>query len=129
VDLFATLLDVGGADLPPDRWGRSLLPLLLGRGEFQDERVIGEVDQLRTPPGGRFPFLEKASGFFLRTRNWRYVRVPKRGFEGLYRITDNVVQSENGCSAYPEICGEMRAELGVWQAAMRARPPIGRSSL
>jgi uncharacterized sulfatase len=129
VDLFATLLDVAGVSLPSDRWGESFLSLLLGAGDFAGhfagKRVIGEVDQLRTPPGGSFPFLESAPGSFLRTRSWRYVRVPKRGLEGLYRIKQDVVGPDNLCSSQPETCRGFREEWLAWHSAMAARPPIG----
>jgi arylsulfatase A-like enzyme len=125
VDLFATLLDVAGIALPSDRWGESFLPFLPGRGEFSGERVVGEVEQLRNPPGGSFPFLERALGNFLRTRGWRYVRVPKRDLEGLYRIEQNVVGTENLCAKQSEVCWKLRDEWVAWHRAMAANPPIG----
>jgi arylsulfatase A-like enzyme len=78
VDAFATILDFAGAEPVPGASGRSLLPLLVGRGDFHRESVIG----------GRYD--NRPRPWFLRTRTWRYVWFPGDQPEELYEIQEEI---------------------------------------
>jgi uncharacterized sulfatase len=120
VDLFATLLDFAEIDLPSDRWGESLEPLLNGTGSFARESVMAEVKRLRKPPGGGYPFVEDQHALFLRTRNWRYVRIMERDSEALYSMSEDPEETTNVCALNQRVCDRMRDELAAWQTATNA---------
>ncbi len=124
VDLFATLLDFAGITPPADRWGESLEPLLSGTGSFARKSVMAEVNRLRKPPGGRYPFVEDLHGLFMRTQNWRYVRTIERETEALYSMSEDPDETTNVCALHQDICDRMRKNLGAWQSAMSISPPI-----
>ncbi len=126
VDLFATLLDIAGIDRPRDRDGESLWPFLRGRGPFTRDRIMVEMASLRSEPGGRYPFEDVINGAFLRTRDWRYLRVPARGTEALYSMASGADETENVCASHPQLCAEMRSELIAWQERMMTSPPLDR---
>ena len=102
VDVFATILDFAGAEPVPCASGRSLLPLLVGRGDFQRESVIG----------GRFD--QRPRPLFLRTRTWRYVWFPRDQPEELYKIEEDPFETRNVADAHPEQIGRFRDELARW---------------
>jgi uncharacterized sulfatase len=102
VDVFATILDFAGAEPVPCASGRSLLPLLVGRGDFQRESVIG----------GRYD--ERPRPWFLRTRTWRYVWFPGDQPEELYEIEEDPFETRNVADAHREQIRRFRDELARW---------------
>jgi len=104
VDVFATILDFAGAEPVAGASGRSLLPLLVGRGDFQREFVVG----------GRFD--ERARPWFLRTRKWRYIWYPDDQPEELYEIEEDPLETRNVAEAHPEQLTRFREELARWVA-------------
>jgi arylsulfatase A-like enzyme len=102
VDVFATILDFAGAEPVPGASGRSLLPLLIGRGDFHRESVIG---------GG---YDDRPRPRFLRTRTWRYVWHPGNQPEELYEIQEDPFETRNVADAHPEQIRRFREELARW---------------
>ena len=89
VDVFATILDFAGAEPVAGASGRSLLPLLAGRGDFQRESVIGG------------PYDDRPRAWFLRTRIWRYIWYPGDQPEELYEIQEDPFDTRNVADAHP----------------------------
>jgi len=104
VDVFATILDFAGAEPVPGASGRSLLPLLLERGDFRRESVIG----------GRYA--NRPQAWFLRTRIWRYIWYPGDQPEELYEIEEDPFETRNVADAHPEQIRRFRGELARWVA-------------
>jgi uncharacterized sulfatase len=104
VDVFATILDFAGAEPVPGASGRSLLPLLVGRGDFHRESVIG----------GRYD--DRPRPWFLRTRTWRYIWFPGDQPEELYEIQEDPFEMRNVADAHPEQIRRFREELARWVA-------------
>ena len=90
VDVFATILDFAGAEPVAGASGRSLLPLLAGRGDFQRESVIGG------------PYDDRPRAWFLRTRKWRYVWFTGDRPEELYEIQEDPFETRNVADVHPE---------------------------
>jgi apolipoprotein N-acyltransferase len=121
VDLFPTLLDFAAAPVPADRPGRSLHPLLTGRGGFARERVYGGMEQLRSEAPGR-GLLRSERGWFLRTREWRYLLYETRGEERLYRIDRDPYETADLAAAHPDTARRLREELEAWVRSVRSPP-------
>lgn len=98
LDVYPTLLDFASATVPAVP-GRSLYPLLLGKGGFQRDFVVGGSGS----KGRR--------GRFLRTRTWRYISSEDLS-EGLYLIEQDPREDNNLADVYPELVLEMRRVLG-----------------
>ncbi len=99
VDVFATILDFAGAEPVPGASGRSLLPLLVGRGDFHRESVIG----------GRYD--KRPRPWFLRTRTWRYIWFPDDRPEELYEIEKDPFETRNVADDHPEQVRRFREEV------------------
>lgn len=113
-DLFATLLELASSTAPDDRSGRSLVPLLRGHADPEDERpVFGELEYTRSAKreadGSLFPV--RRPGWFLRTRTWRYLWFPQTGAEELYRIDRDPFEAHDVAEAHPEVAARLRSEL------------------
>jgi len=104
VDVFATILDFAGAEPVAGASGQSLLPLLVGSGDFHREFVVG----------GRYN--GRPHSWFLRTRTWRYIWFPGDRPEELYEIQDDPFETRNVADAHPEQLTRFREELAHWVA-------------
>lgn len=113
VDVYATLLDLAGAALPPGRTGHSLWPALAEGAPWPRERVFGGMQQLQ-PPGGGWP--ERSQGWFLRSDAWRYLWFEDRGVEALYAIERDPGETRDLSAAEPERMAAFRAEVRAWRA-------------
>jgi arylsulfatase A-like enzyme len=73
VDLFPTLLDYAGIEIPEHVAGMSLRPFIEGRAEWSRTQVIGGLRSVRGAQGE--PRTEKRGpAFFLRSRRWHYIQ-------------------------------------------------------
>jgi arylsulfatase A-like enzyme len=127
VDVFATVLDLAGAEPPAESQGRSLLPLLSGRGDFAREHVFGGGTSLREDgfapddrPGPR------QHAWYLRTPEWRYVFAGRYGRESLYRIEEDPGEARDVAAEDPEVLVRLRkallAEIEAMDRAASPRP-------
>lgn len=96
-DVFATLLDAAGAGPPSDSPGRSLLPLLLGGGDFYRDAIVGGAGPIDT------------GSWFLRTPTWRYTS--ERGRESLYRIDSDPFEERDLAARRPDVVARLRKDL------------------
>jgi uncharacterized sulfatase len=122
VDVFATLLELAGQAPPAQTAGRSLVPLLTGRGGFERPHVIGGGQRLRAEGAARAG--PRQHDWALRTREWRYVFSGAEGRESLYRIEDDPPEARDLAADHPEVLRELRAALlGEIEAMDRAEGP------
>jgi uncharacterized sulfatase len=113
VDVFATVLALAGQVPPAESAGRSLLPLLTGRGDFVERaHVVGGGQRLGAdgPPRSR--------SWALRTREWRYEFESGDGREALYRIEEDPRGTRDLAGSQPEVLRELRAALAAEIEAM-----------
>jgi len=124
VDLFATIADYAGVEIPPDRDGRSLRPYLEGGEEPSRERVVvGNFDIARLPKYVRdeTPGLgDKQNAYAIRSDRWRYVWFVDADIEELYEIERDPNEARNVIAEHPQLAAQLRSELEAWLAAMRA---------
>lgn len=95
VDLFPTLCEAAGLDIPDTAEGRSLLPILGNpKAKVRDFAL------------SQYPH-EKCMGYSIRTANWRYTEW-RRIWNGkvqareLYDLENNPIEKENVLDAQPE---------------------------
>lgn len=118
VDLAPTILDLCG--LPPMRSmdGRSLLPLLVGASEWEDDRrLIVHCPRQR--------YREKWANAVVKTQRWRLV-----GGDQLYDIAADPSQLNDVAAAHPEVVVELSAEYDqFWQTLPPERETLSRHLL
>ena len=124
VDLFSTIADYAGVEVPRDRDGRSLRPFLEGGAEPSRQRiVVGNYDIARLPDyvKAKRPELgEKQRAYALRSRRWRYVWFVDADVEELYEIERDPKEERNVIGQRPELAAELRRETELWLESMRA---------
>ncbi|MGQ9505855.1 MAG: arylsulfatase [Thermogutta sp.] len=97
-DLTATLCDLTGAELPPNRDSISFLPTLLGRLEEQKQH-----------PYLYWEFYERGSAQAVRFGKWKAVRKPMlTGEIELYDLTTDLGEKTDIAAQHPEIVAQAR---------------------
>lgn len=127
VDLVPTLLDFAGVDPPAGLPGRSLYPLLTGRGGFERRAVIEGSSRVRPPravEGARAnpnaDLLRAEQAYFYRDAAWRYVWYPDaprfgdRAEDELYRIDRDPFETQDLASRNPELVADYRQRILDW---------------
>lgn len=97
-DLMATLCELIGADLPPDRDSISFLPTLLGKPSEQKQHKYLYWE-----------FYERGSAQAVRFGNWKAIRKPMlTGEIELYNLTDDLGETKNIAAEHPDIVEKAR---------------------
>ena len=104
VDLFPTLVDRLGLELPPTCQGMSFLPALEGRPNRHRQEIFAETSMEKT----------------IRTRDWKltfFVRHPNKG--QLFQMTPEVNEIDNYWDdpQYRHVRTELMVRLMAWMAA------------
>ena len=124
VDVFSTIADYAGVEVPKDRDGRSLRPFLDGGEEPSRQRIIvGNYDMSRLPDyvTAKTPDLgTKQNAYALRSKRWRYVWFMDADIEELYDIERDRTEDRNVIAQRPELAAQFRSELELWLESMRA---------
>lgn len=123
VDVFATLLDYAGAELPADRSGRSLRPVLEGRADGVRDVIIGAMDEVRASVAAGQPPADderdtRAGGRFLRDRRWHYLWY-EEGDDELYDLEEDPAENHNVAAQHAERIEEFRRRVREWDAETR----------
>jgi len=122
IDFLPTLLDLSGMPLPGGIRGRSLVPLMEGRGEGR-AAAFAEIDQ----SGSMYDELRKDSGrqVMVRTREWKLVafRDPRvKDPDGaLYDLKADPGETRNlyADPAHRETVARLEGLLDAWEAESR----------
>jgi hypothetical protein len=126
-DLHATLLQYGGAPIPPDHDGVSLMPRIEGWSEAARDHVIGIQDLLRVredewvPGSGFNGLLSHETASYLRTDTWRYIEWLDRGEQALFRIEEDPFERTDLSAEHPELLARFSAHTAAWREEL-ARP-------
>ncbi len=100
IDLHPTLLDLGGAPLPANLDGHSLVPELTGGIKSRPARVFAEHHSTTCPTGA----------FMLRRDQWKYIAYP--GYPSLlFNLDDDPDELHDLCAGQPEMVQVLDAEL------------------
>jgi uncharacterized sulfatase len=124
VDLFPTFLDYAGVPPLPDRFGKSLRPLIEGGAPKIHDAIVGTMPVLRAD----VPGAEESSpslgpgGSFCRTETWHYISYAGSG-EALYNVEVDPEEAHDVAAEHPRVVAQLRAEILAWQRAMRASAP------
>lgn len=131
VDLFPTLMEIAGGSVggyPLD--GKSLLPLVDGRGGFEREAIY-----LHAPL--YIPHYNKTPSSLIRTDEFKLIYfhgdsvqendykkiIPGERYE-LYRIRDDISEKRDLAQALPEKTAELKAKLHAWLKETGAQMPV-----
>lgn len=131
VDLFPTLMEIAGGSVdgyPLD--GKSLMPLVDGRGGFEREAVY-----LHAPL--YIPHYNKTPSSLIRTDEFKLIYfhgdsvqendykkiIPGERYE-LYRIRDDISEKRDLAQALPEKTAELKTKLHAWLKETGARMPV-----
>jgi arylsulfatase A-like enzyme len=120
VDLFPTVLDYAGAPPMQDRMGRSLRPLLEGRGEWKRSNVVGSMVHVRENalrPSGLGPAIvaKPEFSFFLREDRWHFIWHQDWNVEELYDLDADPFEVENLASRHPRRIQRFKKQVRAWQ--------------
>ena len=109
-DVFATLLDYGGAPPPAAGSGRSLRPVIEGTAESVRAAVIGYMPASESDASG---------GYFLRTSRWYFIDFEAREDE-LYDMERDPAQQRDVAAEHPSQVELLRARIDAWKAGVRS---------
>ncbi len=97
LDLYATALDVGQAELPTSSPGRSLMPLLEGRGYQAREALHGAIFTQAPTQSDSDPARD-AYGIWAVDKRWKYIEY----LQEVRRIQDDKYHIQYNLCDYPE---------------------------
>ena len=97
VDLYATLIDYAGADLPEGCQGRSLRPLIEGQAFEPRSELFGAI-YLQSPTDGEARPERDVFGLWARTERWKYVLY----LQDVREADDDRLRIQANLCAYPE---------------------------
>jgi arylsulfatase A-like enzyme len=101
-DLYPTVCDIAGVEIPDTVQGRSLRPVLAGDSEqIYDELYAYFRDSQR----------------MIRTADWKYVVYPQVGVEQLFDLAEDPAELRNraGDPQYGEVQADLRQRLTRWR--------------
>jgi uncharacterized sulfatase len=113
VDLFPTLLDYAGVAPPPDLPGRSLRPLVEGRGGAVRFSVIERMTEVRGGVGVGPTEPRRNAGWSVRRGHWHYIWY-EGGGEELYDLRSDPREERNLAREQQALARRLRRESRVW---------------
>jgi arylsulfatase A-like enzyme len=123
VDLYPTLAEIAGADLPPDYTldGSSYAGILLGNGQSSG----------RNPLYWHFPgYLGAGAGKWrtmpvstIRDGDWKLMEWLEDGRRELYNLADDIGEQKNLVESEPERAHQLHEKLLAWRDSVGAKTP------
>lgn len=104
-DLYPTICDFVGTEIPQTVQGKSLKPVLAGQQEQVYEEIFGSY---------------RDSQLMVRNLEWKYIRYPIAGQEQLFNLKDDPAEITNLISepAFVEIRKELSQKLTAWEESL-----------
>jgi arylsulfatase A-like enzyme len=123
IDLYPTLVEIAGADAPPDYTldGVSLAGLLTGKEKALDRDAIywhfpgylgAGPGEWRTTPVGA-----------VRSGDWKLLEFFEDGRQELYNLKDDIGEKNNLVQSQPEKARELHEKLVAWRKDVGAKMP------
>ncbi|QDV25109.1 arylsulfatase [Aureliella helgolandensis] len=110
IDLFQTMCELAGAEIPPgiqSRDGRSLLPLLEDpQAEWPDRKLFVHIGRWEK---GASPSDSKYRGCAVRTQRWRLVN-----HQELFDIANDPYEQTDVADDHPQVVAELRKAYEQW---------------
>ena len=100
-DIMPTLAEVAGIKIPGQTDGMSFLPEVLGKPQNKHEHLYWELQTLRGDD------MAKAFRQAARMGNWKAVRYGQKGKTQLYNLENDLYETKDLASEYPEILERM----------------------
>lgn len=114
LDIFPTILELAGVDLPPGPLGRSLVPLLAGgAGKARGDILPPAFSELTMGPEGR-------NFRSLRTRSWKLIRDLRTGNASFYDLRVDPGEASPILAGEDPRAGEAAERLGKLARALEA---------
>ena len=118
IDLLPTILDVLDIPLTAEIQGQSLLPLIEGNGDFQEETAFSET----TPCGYSCPKrLEEHRRRSVRSNDWKlianYTPDTNETTYELYHLAEDPGETKNVLDEYPDVVEQFKQEMQRWMQA------------
>ena len=112
LDLAPTILDILGIKKPKTFLGRSLLPLMKGKGDFGNLPVFSEDANTQRDFNGMKPKIDSSQGkkISLRTGKYKYIYTQGNQDE-LYDLENDPQETHNIISVEPETAMELRTKI------------------
>lgn len=120
VDIFPTVLDFAGAEIPEGLPGRSIKESILRNLPTEREILFGSMSQLRTGPDnpatGTNPYANEEVGYYLTTSQWHFIYYEDRDSVALYNRLEDTHQENNLADENPELVDHFRKKIENWKA-------------
>jgi arylsulfatase A-like enzyme len=133
VDLYPTLCEIAGAELPEgqDLDGCSLVPLFEGRGgvDRNDDALFWHFPAYLQSYGGEYnreqrdPYFRSRPCGIVRVGDWKLHEYFEDGELELYNLKEDIGETNNRADEMPEKVAELHALLKEWRAEIKAPVP------
>jgi len=135
VDLFPTLCEIGGAEMPKGQFADGVSLVSLVKGDVEDLNVDGGPRALfwhfpaylesyrGVTDEQRDPIFRSRPVSVIRKGKWKLLHFFEANENELYDLESDISESKNLASFNPEIVDEFVAELELWQSETKAAIP------
>jgi arylsulfatase A-like enzyme len=115
-DIPATILDLIGADIPENYFGRSYKPVLEGKASGIRKEIIGAVTQIRWEGDmmGR-----KIDGYWLRNENWFFNWNSTDNTKALFDMKTDPLNNTNLAQKHPNLVNDFSTKIAAWKTKMK----------
>lgn len=117
MDLYPTLLEAAGLEIPDKLDGESLMPVFDGTGKLQRDSLFFHYPNYAFHRGNRL-------GSAMRQGPYKLIENFDDGSLELYQLEDDLSETKNLAESEPEKASLMAARLRAWRDSSGARLPV-----
>lgn len=120
IDIYPTLLDILGLEIPSDIRGRSLLPLIEAPQKTTPATIYSEQSE---DPGGRMMGSGSGIGMSIIEGRWKFIlslRAPQGRNRERYELFDHLTdpqEKNNVAGDHPDVVARLEKQLMEWSAS------------